>query len=145
MSSILFIEQKRVPWFRERTRMRKLLETLFKREKTKLDNIQFIFLTDDELLEINRQFLAHDFYTDIITFDLSDSITSAKAAEIYISVERVEENAKDWNTSRINELRRVMVHGCLHLCGYKDKLKADKVIMRKKEDFYLQTYNKSST
>jgi len=125
--------------------MRKLLESLFKREKTKLDNIQFIFLTDDELLEINRQFLAHDFYTDIITFDLSDSITSAKAAEIYISVERVEENAKDWNTSRINELRRVMVHGCLHLCGYKDKLKADKVIMRKKEDFYLQTYNKSST
>jgi rRNA maturation RNase YbeY len=102
-------------------------------------------MSDDDLLEINRQYLQHDFYTDIITFDMSEHKRGPVTSDIYISVDRVEENAVEWNSSRINELRRVMIHGCLHLCGYKDKLKADKAKMREKEDFYLRLYSKRST
>ena len=124
--------------------MRQLLVSLFRKEKVQIDLIQFIFLSDNELLDINRQYLKHDFFTDIITFDLSEEEDAPKLADIYISVDRVEENAGRWNSSRINELRRVMIHGCLHLCGYKDKLKADTARMREKEDFYLRLYHRST-
>lgn len=124
--------------------MKRLIQSLFQKERTVVESIQFIFMSDDDLLAINQQFLKHDYYTDIITFDLSPSKNAPKQAEIYISIDRVEENAKEWNTSKINELRRVMVHGCLHLCGYKDKLNADKIVMRQKEDFYLRVYQRST-
>jgi rRNA maturation RNase YbeY len=94
---------------------------------------------------LTGSFLKHDYYTDIITFDLSSHDKDPKTADIYISVDRVEENATKWNTSKINELRRVMIHGCLHLCGYNDKLKADQLLMRQREDFYLRRYLKGST
>jgi rRNA maturation RNase YbeY len=89
-------------------------------------------------MEINRQFLSHDFYTDIITFNLSES--KVIQAEIYISTDRVKDNAFQLGVSLKSELCRVIFHGVLHLCGYKDKSKEQKVEMRGKEEFYLAGY-----
>lgn len=124
--------------------MKTLLLELFKKERTEMETVQFILVSDEALLEVNRLYLNHDNYTDIITFDLS-APNAPKVSDIYISLERVEENAKLYNETRLNELRRVMIHGCLHLCGYKDKLKTDQAAMRLREDYYLQRYNKRST
>lgn len=124
--------------------MKALLAELFKKEKTAFDTVQFILVSDDALLEVNRNYLKHDYYTDIITFDLSLP-AAPKLSDIYISLDRVEENARNYNASKLNELRRVMIHGCLHLCGYKDKLKTDQAKMREREDYYLRLYTKRST
>lgn len=123
-----------------RGQLKKFIETMFKKEGKKLTSLNYVFCKDKALLEINRQYLKHDFYTDIITFDLSDSIEIA--AEVYISVERVRENAKAQQTSFKAELHRVVFHGVLHLCGYKDKTRAESELMRKTEDFYLASYFK---
>jgi len=144
MGSIHFFEEKPAAWFKGRRAMKALLIELFRKEKVELDAIQYVLVSDEALLEVNRSYLNHDYYTDIITFDLS-APGSAKVSDIYISLDRVEENAKQYNQSRINELRRVMIHGCLHLCGYKDKLKTDQLRMREREDYYLRLYTKSST
>ena len=144
MGSIHFFEEKLAPWFKGRRAMKALLTELFKKEKTAFETIQFILVSDDALLEVNRSYLKHDYYTDIITFDLS-SPGAPKVSDIYISLDRVEENAKDYNSTRLSELRRVMIHGCLHLCGYKDKLKQDQAKMREREDYYLRLYTKRST
>lgn len=121
-----------------RTRLKAWIETIFKKEKKKLEGVNFIFCSDKALLEINRQFLQHDFYTDIITFDLSES--NFTRAEIYISTDRVKENARTLGVSFKSEIHRVIFHGVLHLCGYKDKTKEDRRKMRDKEDFYLTRY-----
>ena len=118
--------------------LKTFIESIFKKEKRKLSSIIYVFCSDKRLLEINRQFLNHDFYTDIITFDLSGP--GSIEAEIYISVDRVKGNAKNIGTSFKSELRRVIFHGVLHLCGYRDKTKAEKTEMRKKEEFYLSKY-----
>jgi rRNA maturation RNase YbeY len=144
MGSIHFFEEKTAAWFKGRRAMKALLIELFRKEKVELDAIQYVLVSDEALLEVNRSYLNHDYYTDIITFDLS-APGSAKVSDIYISLDRVEENAKRYNQSRINELRRVMIHGCLHLCGYKDKLKTDQLRMREREDYYLRLYTKRST
>ena len=144
MGSIHFFEEKPARWFTGRSIMKALLAELFKKEKTAFDTIQFILVSDEALLQVNRSYLQHDYYTDIITFDLS-MLGSPKVSDIYISLDRVEENAKDYNATRLNELRRVMIHGCLHLCGYKDKLKTDQAKMREREDYYLRLYAKRST
>lgn len=144
MGSIRFFEEKPAPWFKGRRAMKTLLLELFKKERTEMETVQFILVSDEALLEVNRLYLNHDNYTDIITFDLS-APNAPKVSDIYISLERVEENAKLYNETRLNELRRVMIHGCLHLCGYKDKLKTDQAAMRLREDYYLQRYNKRST
>jgi probable rRNA maturation factor len=144
MGGIHFFEEKRTPWFVERRKMKALLLELFAKEKRGLDRIQVILMSDPQLLELNRTFLQHDYFTDIITFDNTPQ-GAAISGEIYISVDRVEENAITWKTTKINELRRVIIHGCLHLCGYKDKLKTDQVQMRQREDYYLSRYSKRST
>jgi probable rRNA maturation factor len=123
----------------ERSSLKSFIERLFKREKNQLAEIHFIFCTDDYLLNINRQYLNHDFYTDIVTFGLSEPGYPINA-EIYISVDRVRENAADFKTSLKRELHRVIFHGVLHLCGYKDKTKAEERVMRKMEDKYLSMY-----
>ena len=107
-------------------------------ERKKLASINYIFCSDKKLLEINQQFLHHDYYTDIITFDLSES--DYTQAEIYISIDRVKENAQTETVSFKSELHRVIFHGALHLCGYKDKSKAEVFKMREKEAFYLDIY-----
>ncbi len=128
---------------RDRTRLKKFLASLFKKEGRTLAELQYIFCSDKYLLEINRQYLKHDFYTDIITFDLSEK-NQPLNAEIYISVDRVRENAREFSSSLRLELHRVIFHGALHLCGYKDKTAKEEGVMRKMEDKYLQLYARST-
>ena len=124
---------------KDRQIIRNTLTTLFKKERKKLAELQYIFVSDDNLLEINQQFLQHDFYTDIITFPLSEP-GQPISGEIYISVDRVRENAREFGNSVKKELLRVIFHGALHLCGYKDKTSKDQAIMRRREDAYLRLY-----
>jgi probable rRNA maturation factor len=127
----------------ERTRLKKFLVNLFKKEGKRLGELQYIFCSDDYLLEINRQYLNHDYYTDIITFDLSDRGQLVNA-EIYISVDRVRENAREYGNSIRNEFHRVIFHGALHLCGYKDKKPAQQKEMREMEEKYLGLWARST-
>ncbi len=118
-----------------------MIETIFLSENKKLSQVSFIFISDEEILELNRKHLQHDYYTDILTFDLSESQESI-FSEIYISIDRVRENAKQLNTPSSQELLRVIVHGVLHLCGYGDKKKSEISLMRQKEDHYLRLSGK---
>jgi rRNA maturation RNase YbeY len=90
---------------------------------------------------MNRDFLQHDYYTDIITFGLSEKGQPVEA-EVYISLDRVKDNAKTHGTTQTNETLRVIFHGALHLCGYKDKRKSEITVMRQKEDQYLRLFEK---
>lgn len=101
--------------------------------------LNYVFCSDEYLLQINRQFLNHDTYTDIVTFDLSESGEDL-SGEIYISVDRVKENAAKFGVSYVNELHRVIFHGALHLCGFGDKKPADKQEMRLQEDACIAGY-----
>ncbi len=104
-------------------------------------DLSYIFCSDDFLLEMNKNFLDHDTYTDIITFDLSENKKELQG-EIYISVDRVKDNAKKFKTTYSDELHRVIFHGVLHLCGFKDKKEKDRKIMRENEDYCLDRYKK---
>ena len=139
-SKVCFFFQGVKPSLTNRTELKRYIQSIFKKEGKKLGFINYIFCTDKALLEINRQFLSHDFYTDIITFNLSES--KIIQAEIYISTDRVKENALQLGVSFKSELHRVVFHGVLHLCGYKDKSKEQKVEMRGKEEFYIKHYLK---
>jgi rRNA maturation RNase YbeY len=108
-------------------------------EKKKPGAINFVFTTDDDLLKVNLQFLNHNTYTDIITFDYTEEKTIN--SDVMISVDRVEENAKKLKVEFQEELKRVIIHGILHLCGYKDKTKADSELMRKKENWALKKFD----
>jgi probable rRNA maturation factor len=125
----------------ERTRLKSFLQGLFKKEGRKLESLNYIFCTDSALLGINRQYLSHDYYTDIISFELSAKGVPVQG-EIYISVDRVRDNAKTQGVPFKVELHRVIFHGALHLCGYKDKTSKDTNFMRLKEDEYLNAYFK---
>ncbi len=124
----------------QRKRLKEFIAAIFTKERIKANGLEIIFCSDEYLLNINRNYLKHDFYTDIITFDLSQDGDSLLNAEIYISSERVKENAASFKTSFQNELHRVIFHGILHLCGYKDKSKKDIETMRSKENKYLKAY-----
>ncbi|MCU0385035.1 MAG: rRNA maturation RNase YbeY [Flavihumibacter sp.] len=128
--------------FPNRTQLKTFLATLFKREKKALEELSYIFCTDKYLLEINRSFLQHDYYTDIISFELADKKQPSQG-EIYISIDRVKENARDMGESFQRELHRVIFHGALHLCGYRDKSKKESALMREKENEYLKLYFKN--
>ena len=123
----------------QRRALKAFITALFKKEKTPLEGLNYIFCSDDYLLDINRQYLQHDFYTDIITFGLSDKGEPVNG-EIYISVDRVRDNAREFETSFAREMHRVIFHGALHLCGYKDKKKKEEELIRKMEDKYLRLY-----
>ena len=111
-----------------------------KKENKIPGNISFNFCSDEYLLSVNKKHLNHNFYTDIITFDFcEDNVISG---DVYISTDRVKDNAKTESKTMSNELHRVLVHGVLHLCGYKDKKPAEARLMRQKEDFYLSLFNK---
>lgn len=102
-------------------------------------DLNYIFCTDDYLLEKNKQFLNHNTLTDIITFDLSEN-DSNLVGEIYISIDRIKENAEKFSVAYQTELHRVIFHGALHLCGFKDKKKEDKALMTEMENQCLQQY-----
>lgn len=110
-----------------------------KKEKATIKSINYIFCSDNYLLDLNQSFLKHNTLTDIITFDYSES-KNALEGEIYISIERVAENAVKFNKPIEEELRRVVIHGVLHPIGYKDKKKEEKELMRKKEETYLSLW-----
>ncbi len=120
---------------KEKARLKAWIKAVTEKEQHRLGDINYIFCTDDELLDINLQHLNHNTYTDIITFDYTEG--NRISSDIFISVDRVEENAKKFKVAFEEELHRVMIHGILHLCGYKDKSKADAKLMRKKEDIAL--------
>ncbi len=105
-------------------------------ERKKPGEISIVFCSDDFLLDMNKKFLQHNYYTDIITFDYT--VDGVISGELYISIDRVKDNAEQHNESFDNELRRVIIHGVLHLCGYKDKTKEDQAKMRSKEDQKLK-------
>lgn len=119
--------------------IQRFVETIFKKEKKKLAHINYVFCSDAYLLNINRDFLTHDYYTDIITFELSETSEPVEA-EIYISTDRVKDNSGQLGVSFKEEMLRVIFHGALHLCGYKDKKKNEVALMREKENHYLSTY-----
>ena len=114
------------------------LEQVVLSEGFELGDINLIFCSDEALLKMNIDFLQHDYYTDIITFDYCED--GVVCGDLFISIDRVLDNSIELNTSYDSELKRVCVHGVLHLCGYKDKSDADEKEMRLKEDFYLQKY-----
>lgn len=107
-------------------------------ENSSAGDITYVFCSDEYLLEMNKKYLNHDTFTDIITFDYTEN--GKTAGDICISIDRVNENAIQYSSDFEHELARVMAHGVLHLLGYKDKMKEDKKVMTEKEDFYLVTY-----
>jgi len=111
-----------------------------KKEKRVIAEIRFIFCSDSFLLKLNQDYLNHKTLTDIITFD--ESSGAVIAGEVYISIDRVAENAHTYKCDFLEELRRVMIHGVLHLCGYNDKRSTEKTLMRKKEDSYVSLWYK---
>lgn len=122
-----------------RTQLKLFIRRIFQMEGAVAGEINYVFCSDNYLFELNTTYLKHNTYTDIITFQYSWP-PQPVLSDIYISVDRVRENAKIYDISFLNELYRVIFHGALHLCGYKDKTKKDSSEMRAKEDFYLSLY-----
>lgn len=117
----------------------KWLSEVILSENKKEGEINYIFCDDDYLLEINQQYLDHDTLTDIISFDYS--VGNELNGDIFVSVERVKENASDYNATFQEEIQRVLVHGILHYCGYKDKTEADELVMRRKEEEKMKMFH----
>lgn len=115
------------------------IKNTIKTENCFTGNITYIFCSDNYLLDVNRKYLNHDYFTDVITFDYVKN--SKISGDIFISIDRITENAKIFNVSRENELLRVMIHGILHLIGYDDQTDEQEEEIHKKEDFYLNIYN----
>ena len=122
--------------FTPKAALKKMVKNIFSGESTTADTIDYIFCSDEYLLQINQKALNHDYYTDIITFPLHEKGMPV-LAEIYISIDRVQDNATTHNTPFDQEIARVIAHGALHLCGYKDKSKVDVALMREKEGAYI--------
>jgi len=121
---------------KHKTNIRTWIKNTIEAEGYVLEELNFIFCSDEYLLAINQQYLQHDTYTDVITFDNSEVLKTI-TGDIFISIERIQENAKNYKGKIADELCRVMIHGTLHLLGYKDKGKAAKTLMTQKEDQYL--------
>lgn len=122
---------------KEKQKVREWIGQTIKEEGFKrVGELSFVFCSDAYLLEINKQYLDHDTFTDIVTFDSSET-EDVISGDIFISVERTNENAEKFNVSTRDELHRVIIHGVLHLCGYYDKKKEDKAMMTEKENYYL--------
>ena len=140
MAKVFFNYADRRLFLRSKKLIRLFIEEIFSTERKHLERVDYVFCSDSYLLKINQNFLSHNYYTDTITFDLSETANSI-TGEIYISVDRVKDNAKLLTASFEEEFLRVVLHGALHLCGYKDKTKSDKKRMRAREDFYLRRFN----
>ena len=123
-----------------RTQLKGFIFNLIEKEGRQIEHINYIFCSDDYLLNINKTHLQHDTLTDIITFDYSAHKKDKIVSDIYISIDRVKENAPLFHTTFQKELLRVLFHGALHLCGFKDKTKEDQQLMRNKEDYWLNKY-----
>ena len=127
------------PTLRNRKELKQFLISIFKSERIEVDTVNFIFSTDKAVYAINKKFLRHDYLTDIITFSLGRK-GDPVLADIYISIDRVRDNALRQDEPFERELHRVIFHGALHLCGYKDKSKSESQQMRRRENLYLVGY-----
>jgi rRNA maturation RNase YbeY len=124
-----------------RVALKSFIEKRVKKEGFSIETLTYVFCSDKYLLKMNKDFLSHNYYTDIISFDLSETPGNL-IGEVYISVDRVKDNAKTHGTSLKEELHRVIFHGALHFCGYKDKKPTDTKKMRQMEDLWLAAYMK---
>lgn len=138
MSKVFFHYADRKLSISGKNDIKSFIEKIFRLEKKLLQRLDYIFCSDEYLLDINKTHLQHDYYTDIITFDLSN--TNKTVAEIYISLDRVADNAQTLHQPLNNEILRVIIHGALHLCNYNDKKKEEKIIMRQMEDKYISLF-----
>ena len=139
--TIFFNNADKATSLRFRTKLKTFIGKQCQKEGVRIEALQYVFCSDAYLLDINKRFLNHDFYTDIISFDLSEQKGSL-VGDVYISIERVKENAKTEGNLYMHELLRVIFHGALHFCGYKDKKPADVKVMRSMEDKWLKAYLK---
>jgi len=136
MPAISFFEEDIQFRLKDKALVRQWITDSVIKEGFKLKELNYIFCSDTYLLQINQQYLDHDTYTDIVTFDNSEE-EGKIISDIFISIERIRENALKFNVAETDELHRVIIHGALHLLGYKDKTATDKQKMTQKEDFYL--------
>jgi len=123
----------------QKLKLKNWLKSVLEAEGFVLGDVNYVFCSDDYLLKINIEYLDHDYLTDIITFDNSED-EDVIEGDIFISIDRVVDNAKTFEVSTEHELRRVLVHGILHLCGYLDKTDEEEKLMREKENYYLQLF-----
>ncbi|MDX9883348.1 MAG: rRNA maturation RNase YbeY [Prolixibacteraceae bacterium] len=124
----------------DKKRRKTWIKFTVKQENFQCGDLSFIFCSDDYLLKINKQYLDHDYYTDIITFNYVEG--KLVSGDIFISIDRVRENARQFRVSFENELNRVIIHGVLHLIGFDDKDESLQQVMRKKENEYLEEFSK---
>ena len=139
MATIVFIDNEVSANIRNKAILKKSITSLFKKEQTALESLTYVFCSDKFLKKLNKRFLNHNFYTDVLTFTISGA-DEPLMAEIYISVERILENSKKYKQPYRSELLRVMIHGALHLCGYDDDGLRNQKVMRMKEDDYLRLW-----
>lgn len=140
MISIYFHNEDNNYTLRQKTKIKHWLQQAAKKEGYSIEEVNYIFCSDEYVLQVNQQFLNHNYYTDIITFDNADKEQKKQkllVSDIFISIDRCKENAKTYNITTAEELHRILIHGLLHLCSYKDKTKATKQLMTQKEDYYL--------
>ena len=133
-----FSEEKKFT-LKEKNKVRLLIKKICQYEKKKLGFINCIFCSDNYLKEINNKYLKHDYFTDIITFDHAEDKNNIEG-DLYISLDRTNENSRKYKVDEDEELTRVIIHGVLHLVGYKDKSEKEKLIMSEKENKYLSLY-----
>ncbi len=137
-----FFSEKKSFSIPNKKKIRVLIKQLCLSEKKDLSFLNLIFCSDEYLLEINKKHLNHDYFTDVITFDFSEDNKNIEG-DVYISVDRVADNAIKYKQEKDSELIRTIIHGTLHLFGYKDKTKKEKEIMTSKENKYLSLYKKN--
>jgi rRNA maturation RNase YbeY len=140
--NIRFFFQQQIS-LNNRKKLKTFILNIFKKEGKSVYSLNYIFCSDQQLLKINQQFLKHNLFTDIISFNLSEKPDIIEG-EIYISVNRVRENAQSFKVPVKVELLRVIFHGALHSCGYDDKTKAELLVMRKNEDKLITAYLKTN-
>ncbi len=141
IGSISFNKADATATLGNRVALKSFIEKRVKKEGYSIETLTYVFCSDKYLLKMNKDFLSHNYYTDIISFDLSENPGNL-IGEVYISVDRVKDNAKTLGTSLKEELHRVIFHGALHFCGYKDKKPSDAKKMRQMEDLWLTAYMK---
>ncbi len=140
-NTIFFNNADKSTSLRSRTELKTFINKQCLKEGVHIETLQYVFCSDKFLLDINKRYLNHNFYTDIISFDLSDQ-KGQLIGDVYISIDRVKENAKTEGNLYTHELLRVIFHGALHFCGYKDKKPAEAKLMRSMEDKWLKAYLK---